>query len=259
MPSGLFFDATTNQIRGRPTIPGVYKVRMLAYNARGKGPISLVEFIVLDFKSQYLPVAAVPATASPVIIGSLEVETTVDMTFGYQIQTASDNALTYTAVTTADFASPGQLPRGLYFDAHKGLLFGTPKASGVVAIHLTAANEQGVTTETLILTIKAADGSVSPTTLPVAAKSMAPIITEIPQYSIDSNGNMVATMVPVDVALDSPTEATVTADGSGTPAGQVTPVAGEVVAPVDPAARYPKSSGVGEKLRTARRQSNKLY
>lgn len=259
MPSGLFFDPTTNQIRGKPTIPGVYHVEMLAYNAKGPGPASIIEFIVLDFQSRYLPSRDVVAAAKPTIISSLEVSTTVNAEFAYQIRTANNDALTYTAVTSADFASPGQLPRGLYFDAYKGLLFGTPKASGLVVIHISAANEQGVTTETLILTVAAADGSVSPTTLPTPAVEETSIITEVPQYTVDSSGQLVATMKPVDIVFANPTEATVTADGSGTPAGQVTPIAGEEVAPVDPDARYPKSSGIGEKLRTARRQSNILY
>ncbi len=99
------------------------------------------------------------------------------------------------------------------------------------------------------------------------------IVNQVPQYSL-VNGQLVASIAPISYTVVDPTTATPTADGSGTPPGQVTPLYGEtnvpngapvpatngetcdIAIPASPIVRT--TSQIGENIREARRRVSDL-
>lgn len=117
-PGWMSVNTATGAIGGTPTAPGTFALQLIASNAAGSGtPVTLM-----------LTVA--PAANTPIISSSRSVTGTLNQSFSYQ---------TTATLSPTSFIASG-LPPGLTFNATNGLITGTPTASGVFHITLSAVN-----------------------------------------------------------------------------------------------------------------------
>ena len=130
LPAGFAVNPQTGVISGTPKAAGKVSLTLNAYNAAGKGSAALT-----------LTVQAAP----PVITSAATATATVGQAFSYQV--AATNQPT-------SFGVQG-LPAGFTVDTKTGLLTGTPKAAGKVALTLNAYNAAGKGSAALTLTITA--------------------------------------------------------------------------------------------------------
>jgi hypothetical protein len=130
LPGGLSVSATSGAITGTPTATGAAMVTISATNAGGTGSATL---------------AITVASATPVITSATSATATVGTPFTYQI-TAANLPTSYGAIG---------LPAGLSVDPVAGTINGTPTTVGSWAVTVTATNDGGTGTITLVITVGA--------------------------------------------------------------------------------------------------------
>ena len=191
LPAGLVLNTATGAITGTPTATGVTVVTLTATNATGTSP------------GATLTITVSAAGAVPVITGPITAPGTVGVAFTYNIAA--------TGLPTAYTASP--LPAGLAVNAATGAITGTPTATGVTVVTLTATNATGASLPvTLTVTVAAAAGApviTSPLTAPATVGT--PFVT----YPIMATGlptSYSATGLPLGLSLN-----TTTGEINGTP------------------------------------------
>ena len=152
LPAGLSLDSTSGIISGSPTSSGVTTVTISGMNAGGTGTANLT-------------LTVVPAT--PVVTSLTTASGQVGSLFNYQI-TASNSPTSYGA---------SNLPAGLSVDTASGIISGTPSASGIASVTLTATNTGGTGVGSLTLTIAPAaiSGNASLTNLVLSSGSLSPV------------------------------------------------------------------------------------
>jgi hypothetical protein len=168
LPLGLSLDSVTGLISGTPSVPGAYVVALSASNANGTGP-------TVDLTISIGDVSAITSAA------------TLAATVGQaaSLQLAATNS-------PVSFNASG-LPAGLALDTASGLISGTPTASGVSMVTVSANNSIGT-------------GPNSTLTITVAAST---IVNSLPVFTTQP---VSATVVAGNNAMF-----TVTASGSPTP------------------------------------------
>jgi hypothetical protein len=139
LPTGVTVNTASGLISGVPTGPGTFNVIVSATNSAGSSTAPLT-----------LTVTVVP----PVITSSNTASGTIGSTFSYQITAAN---------LPATFSASG-LPNGLTVNTSSGLISGTPSATGVSTVTLSATNSAGTGTATLTLTVTALPVITSATT-----------------------------------------------------------------------------------------------
>jgi hypothetical protein len=130
LPPGLLLDSSSGLISGTPTSFGSFYVTLSATNSHGTSPLAYL----------YLTIA----TSRPTITTDYA-NVMSGMEFVYQIY-ADKNPTSYDATG---------LPPGLAINQTTGLISGTPTASGLYEITLSATNSFGPGTGTLYLTVTA--------------------------------------------------------------------------------------------------------
>lgn len=141
LPPGLSFDASSHYVSGTPTATGTYQANFTATNTVGTGS-AVVTFAVA---------ASAPPTPAPVISSAATATATVGKSFSYSI---------YGSNSPTSYAASG-LPAGLSVDTGTGSVSGTPTASGVFTVPISATNAGGTAGATLTLTVAA--GPAAPT------------------------------------------------------------------------------------------------
>ena len=141
LPPGLSFDASSSYVSGTPTAAGTYQATFTAANSAGTG-MATVTFAIA---------AAAPPTPAPIISSSAVATGTVGKSFSYSIS-GNNSPTSYAA---------GSLPPGLSVNTATGSISGTPTASGVFAVPISAVNASGTANATLTLTVAA--GPAAPT------------------------------------------------------------------------------------------------
>ncbi len=150
LPAGLKVNTSTGLISGTPEAAGIYNVALAATNSTFEADGALE-----------LTVNPAPPAGSPVITSSTSVMAEPGTALMYQI-TASN--------TATSFAASG-LPVGLTLNATTGLISGEPKKAGTYTVTLSATNDIGTGTATLVLDILPPVVKVEATVPQVAAGS----------------------------------------------------------------------------------------
>jgi PKD repeat protein len=164
LPAGLSVVAATGAISGTPSSSGVTVVTLTATNGTGTSlPVTLT-----------ITVAA--ATIAPVITSPITAPGTVGTAF-----------VTYTILATGSptsYSATG-LPAGLTLNLLTGAINGTPTASGVSVVAISATNGAGTGSATLTITIAAATSAPIVTSPTVAAGTVG---TTFVTYLIGATG-----------------------------------------------------------------------
>ncbi len=134
LPAGLSVNSSTGAISGTPTTSGITNVTLSATNAAGAAP---TKTLVMTISS---------ASLAPSITSALTTSSTAGTAFSYTITASGTQPITFGA-------SP--LPAGLSINSSSGLISGTPTATGITNVTLSAANTTGQDTKTLVLTLTA--------------------------------------------------------------------------------------------------------
>jgi PKD repeat protein len=163
LPAGL--NLSNGVISGTPTTAGTTQVTLTATNAGGSD-------------TETLTITIAEAVVAPVITSATTASGTVGTPFTYTIS-ASNNATEFNTST---------LPSWLSLNPTSGLLRGTPVASGLVDITLTARNDAGTDTESLRIKV-GAEASVFQTIKFLSGASL-PTGGEIVDYA---NGKVLTT------------------------------------------------------------------
>jgi hypothetical protein len=132
---GLTFDPSLRAITGTPSAAGTFRVELSAMNSGGTTPATLT-----------LTVQPAP-TSGPVIANRTAAKGRVGQPFKFQVYV--------TGGTPAARVSASGLPPGLSIDAVNGRISGTPAVEGSLAVTLTVANGNFITSATLQLTFTA--------------------------------------------------------------------------------------------------------
>ena len=138
LPAGLSLNTTTGAITGMPTAAGTSNVTISATNSAGTGSGTLV-------------ITVNPSASVPVISSSLAQSVTVGSAFSYQIS-ASGSPISYGATG---------LPAGLSFNSTTGAISGTPTVAGTSNVSISATNNSGTGTATLVITVSPSGGGVT--------------------------------------------------------------------------------------------------
>ena len=128
LPAGLAVNTGTGVISGAPAASGTFNVTISATNATGTGSATLVINVAL-----FAPVV----NSAPTANGQTGVA------FTYQI-TAANGPTSYNATG---------LPPGLSVNTGTGLISGTPSATGVFPVNISATNGAGTGNGTVTITI----------------------------------------------------------------------------------------------------------
>jgi hypothetical protein len=132
LPAGLSVNTSTGVISGTPTASGITNVNISATNAYGTGTATL----------------QITINGPPVINSSLTKSGTVGVPLApVYIITASNAPTSYNATG---------LPAGLSVNTSTGVITGTPTASGVTSVTISATNSYGTGSATLVLTVNPA-------------------------------------------------------------------------------------------------------
>jgi hypothetical protein len=192
LPAGLTLNTLTGAITGTPTSALVSTVTLTARNVTGtSSPVTLT-----------ITVGA--AAAVPIITSATTAAGTANTTF-----------VTYTIVATGSptsYAATG-LPAGLTLNTLTGAITGTPTASGVSTVTLTATNGTG-TSSPVTLTITIAPAAVAPI-ITSATTAAGTAHTTFVTYTIVATGSptsFAATGLPAGLTLN-----TLTGAITGTP------------------------------------------
>jgi len=132
LPSQLNINTTNGQISGTITTPGDYSFTVSATNGSGTGSANVTLTMTKN-------------SGAPTISSLLTAAATAGSVFSYQI-VASNTPTSFTS---------GTLPAGLTLDLVTGIISGTPTAGGVSNITITALNNLGQDSQTLVLTTSA--------------------------------------------------------------------------------------------------------
>lgn len=128
LPAALSIDTTSGIISGTPQAAGVFSIPLYATNADGTGTATLVLTV-----TEPIPVIQPPLTASAVR----------GQAFSYMIDATND--------PTSFDAMP--LPDGLQIDQESGEISGAPVKAGTYVIALSATNDYGTGTASLMLVV----------------------------------------------------------------------------------------------------------
>ncbi|NQU32182.1 MAG: LruC domain-containing protein [Bacteroidetes bacterium] len=136
LPDGLTFNSTTNQITGNPTTAGTYNINLSATNGGG----TTTEILVLTVGTP------------PTITNGLTATGTAGVQFNtFDVTATGSPTIIYSAAS---------VPAGLTFNPATQTINGTPLYPGVYDVILTATNDYGTDTKTLVITI--GEGLVPP-------------------------------------------------------------------------------------------------
>ena len=171
LPAGLSYNAATHTISGTPTAAGVTNITLVADNYMGTDTKILV-FTVTQ-----------PADP-PVITSSLTGTTTVNQGYAYQLTASGTGPITYNATN---------LPAGLSFNSSTNQIIGTPTAAGTYNILLSATNNGGTDTETLVLTVGA------PPEITSALTASGTVDQQFTIYTLTATGNPTITYNAVNL------------------------------------------------------------
>ena len=181
LPAGLSLDASTGAITGTPTTAAVTVVTLTATNATGTSlPATLT-----------ITIAA--STVVPVITSATTAPGTVNAAFTYDIVA--------TGLPSSYAASP--LPAGLAVDTTTGIISGTPTASGVTVVSMTATNGIGTSLPVTLTITVAAAGAVPVITSATTAPGT--VGTAFVTYFITATGlptSFAATGLPPGLTLN---------------------------------------------------------
>jgi len=178
LPTGLSFNATTNEINGIPTSAGTYTIPISAGNSFGSNNKNLI----------------LTVGTPPVITSSLTAVAITGQQFSTYYATASGSAPIYLEATN--------LPAGLFFSNETQTINGTASYAGVVNVTLTATSEYGNNSKILVITI------IDPVQAPQITSSLsAPCVKNQPfSYGIASTGTQPitfnATNLPAGLSFD---------------------------------------------------------
>ena len=131
LPTGLTMEPTNGVISGIPAVFGDFDVTLYATNAA----LTITQLLTLTL------ITDVPGITSPLIANGRQ-----GQFFTYAV-TASNDPVTFSA---------SELPLGLSFDPVTATIFGPPVVSGSFPITITASNQYGGDTQTLILNLASA-------------------------------------------------------------------------------------------------------
>lgn len=132
LPPGLSITATNGRVSGVPSTAGTYPVVITAYNSPAGFDAKVVTFTIAP------PAPALQITSA----------TAVNATNGSAFQ----YVITATGSPTG-FQLGGSLPAGLSFNGLTGILGGTPSATGVFNLSISATNASGWDAKALTLTV----------------------------------------------------------------------------------------------------------
>lgn len=191
LPAGLSINTSTGVISGTPTGAGVSNVTITATNASGTDTQTLV-----------ITINNPPA---PVISSSLTTNGTVGTAFTYTI-TASNTPTSYNATG---------LPPGLSINTTTGVISGTPSATGVSNVTITATNAGGTDTQTLVVTINNPPAPVITSSLTASGTTGTAFTYTITATNSPTSYN--ATGLPAGLSINTSTGVI-----SGTPTGVAT-------------------------------------
>ncbi len=170
LPGWLTADPNSGTISGTPPAAGTYVFDAFAATLAGQAVQPVI--LTVTGGSSSAPTITSPATAAA----------SVGASFSYTI-TTNPAATSFTAFT---------LPTGLLFDASSGTILGTPTATGVFHVPITATDASGSYASILTLTIAPPAGPVLASTLAVTAAQGSPFSYVIPASgsvtSYDENG-----------------------------------------------------------------------
>lgn len=129
LPPGLTVNTSTGVISGTPTTAGVWGVTISATNGDGTGPSAILTITI---------------GAEPTITSPTTANCGVGVPFSYQGVATGSTPIIWTQTG---------LSGGLTLNMSTGLISGTPTSSGTITFDLTATNEFGTDTITVVVTI----------------------------------------------------------------------------------------------------------
>jgi hypothetical protein len=190
LPAGLTVNTTTGLITGTPTVAaiGSASVTLTASNAGATLTLTIVA----------------TTSGAPVITSALMASGTVGLAFNYQI--VASNAPT-------SFAAIG-LPTGLTIDPVVGVIAGTPTIAEMMNIAISATNDVGTESTTMVITIAPAVAPVISSALVASGRVGSGFIYQI--AANNSPTSFAARGLPTGLSVD-PVAGTIT--GTPTAAG----------------------------------------
>ncbi len=184
LPEGLSINTSTGVISGTPTTPGTYTVGLTAANSAGDGTAMLT-----------INVQANPN--APAITSDLIASGQISTAFTYQV-TASNSPTSYTA---------GNLPAGLTINTSTGLISGTPTAGGTFNATITALNDFGSDTKTLLILVRVPTLSLTPA-------SLDPFVAAAGFYSTTQSYTLSGSELTDSITVRAPQNFEISTDGA---------------------------------------------
>lgn len=198
LPGGLTLNSSTGVLSGTPTATGVFPASLTATNVTGS-----------NTKTVTITIQSPP----PIINSAAAASGRVGVAFSFAVQAVNmPGGSTYAA---------SGLPAGLAIASATGVISGTPTASGVFSVVLTATNTTGSTTSPLQLTIDPPlnaptfAGSTNLSAKQGVAFSFSPAFGGAPF----TGSFFTATGLPTGITLSSATASAATLSGTPTATG----------------------------------------